>query len=129
MTKAKAGADLPVEIPDVLPILPLRNSARLGGGPNGRDVCGIFGNALAAKYRGTRHQRIGPRGGHGSGIVARDTAVNFEPDRPVADHGFDPLDLWELGFKEGLAAKSRIDRHHQYEVETIEYIFDRALGR
>ena len=31
MTKAKPGADLPVEIPDVLPILPLRNSVLFPG--------------------------------------------------------------------------------------------------
>jgi ATP-dependent Lon protease len=31
MTKAKAGSDLPVEIPDVIPILPLRNSVLFPG--------------------------------------------------------------------------------------------------
>src|SRR3954452_6638540 len=31
MTKAKAGSDQPVEIPDVLPILPLRNSVLFPG--------------------------------------------------------------------------------------------------
>ena len=31
MTKAKPGSDLPVEIPDILPILPLRNSVLFPG--------------------------------------------------------------------------------------------------
>jgi ATP-dependent Lon protease len=31
MTKAKAGSDLPVEIPDVIPVLPLRNSVLFPG--------------------------------------------------------------------------------------------------
>ncbi|HLU64854.1 MAG TPA: LON peptidase substrate-binding domain-containing protein, partial [Kofleriaceae bacterium] len=31
MTKPKSGGDLPVEIPDVIPILPLRNSVLFPG--------------------------------------------------------------------------------------------------
>src|SRR3954469_24155425 len=109
-------------------MLQLRNPTGFRSGADNRDVAGIVRAALAAKHGGARYKRIGARSGHGGGIVARDAAVNLESDRPVAYHASNTPDLLELGFEEGLAAKARIDRHHQDEVETIEDIFDRAFG-
>src|SRR3954464_3141303 len=109
-------------------MLQVRNSARFRSRADGRNVAGIVRAAPAAKHGGTRYKRIGARSGQGSSIVARDAAVNLEPDRPVADHASDARDLLELGLEEGLAAKTRIDRHHQDEIETIEHVIDRAFG-
>ena len=58
-----------------------------------------------------------------------DAAVDFEFDRAVADHRFDAADFFDHRRDEGLAAKTRIDRHHQDEVEPVEHILDSAFRR
>ena len=57
-----------------------------------------------------------------------DAAVNFDMDRPVANHAPDTRDFLDHRRNEFLPAEAGIDRHHLHEIEAVEHVID-CVGR
>ena len=83
----------------------------------------------AVKHRRAGDERIGAGGYAGGAGPGIDAAVDFEADRPVADHRPQPADPGQHRGDEGLAAEAGVHGHRQDRVEPVDHIGDRAFGR
>src|ERR1700722_16647121 len=85
------------------------------------DVGGIAGRS-AAEHRGAGHQGVGAGLDAAPGLLRIDTAIDLEVDLAALciDHPAQGRDLGELAVDERLPAETRIDAHHQHEIEVAQ---------
>ncbi len=88
-----------------------------------------------AKNGGTSHKSICARRRNGGNIVGFDAAVHFNGDVPPAlcfvpiQHRPHLTDFFKGVRDEALSAESGVDRHQQYHVQPVQYVFQQIHGR
>src|SRR5215813_12426991 len=102
-----------------------RNASALHGGrPYGGDVLRV---RPAPENGRARHQHVGAGARAVACVFGSDAAVDLQVDGPPSNHGPHPPDLLQHRRNEFLPAESRIDAHHQNQVEAVEHIHKLAL--
>src|SRR4051794_23299174 len=94
--------------------------------PQRLDRRGVVG---LAEDGGAGDQYLGPGTDRLRRGLGRDAAVDLDADAAAGRHGADAADLLELRGEEPLAPEAGVHRHDEDEVDMVEHVLDRALGR